>query len=246
MNTEKELYKQKSFFQSSMPSLAASLFFLIMSLYCLLNKKPLLWAVLLLMIGLLFLTFGIGWVKRDMKHILRFVREESVFFHKCSPPLTIAGLLEGLKQEGFAVTAYPFGNYYCQRDIDPKHKVHFFVANNDTPDCPEAEDYSTLFIRTVYETHMAAGRQYLLDLEYGAKLKQKSPEYLQAAREGLMHDKQGFCFGFRLGYDTQDDTLYCADAVTCIIWHKGDRLAIYANELLEKLFLSPAQSKKDK
>lgn len=114
--------------------------------------------------------------------------------------------------------------------------VIFFVANNDTPDCPEAESYSSLFIRTVYGAGRAAGSQYLLDLEYGAGLEQKSPEYIQAVREGLMHDKNGFFFGFRLAYDTQDNSLYCAEAVTRIIWHKSEALAIYSGELLKKLF----------
>ena len=74
------------------------------------------------------------------------------------------------------------------------------------------------------------------DLEYGAGLEQKSPEYIQAVREGLMHDKNGFFFGFRLAYDTQDNSLYCAEAVTRIIWHKSEALAIYSSELLKKLF----------
>lgn len=48
MNTEKETYIQKTFFQTGAPPFAASLPFLIVSMYCLLSKKPLLWAVLLL------------------------------------------------------------------------------------------------------------------------------------------------------------------------------------------------------
>jgi hypothetical protein len=236
MNTEKETYIQKTFFQTGAPPFAASLPFLIVSMYCLLSKKPLLWAVLLLVIGLLLIALGIKKAKQDTEHILRFVREKSVHCHRCSPPLTIASLLDCLKQEGFAVTEYPFANYYCCRDLDPKHRVHFFVANNDTPDCPEAENYSALFIRTVGETALSLGCQYLLDLEYGSGLEQKSPQYIQAVREGIMHDKQGILFGFRLAYDTQDDTLYCAEAVTRITWHRSEVLAIYANELLKKLF----------
>ena len=110
------------------------------------------------------------------------------------------------------------------------------LANNDTPDCPEAESYSKLFIQIVCESGMSLGSQYLLNMEYGARLEQKSPEYIQAVREGFMHDKQGVPFGFRLAYDTQDDILYCAEAIIRIVWHKSDPLAIYVSELLKKLF----------
>ena len=188
------------------------------------------------MIGLLFIMLGVERIKGEAKHILRFVQEKSNFYHKYNPPLTVSGLLDCLKKEGFEVTEYPYGNYYCHQYIGQKYSVHFFVANNDTPDCPEAESYSKLFIQTVYGAGRAVGSQYLLDLEYGAGLEQKSPEYIQAVREGLMHDKNGFFFGFRLAYDTQDNSLYCAEAVTRIIWHKSEALAIYSGELLKKLF----------
>lgn len=239
MKTEKEIYIQKTFFQTAAPPYAASLFFLFMALYCLLSQKPLSWAVLLLVIGLLLIMLGVKKTKQNTEHILRFIQEESVLRHKCSPPLTVDGLLDSLRQEGFEVMEYPFGNYYCRRNIDPKHTVHFFVANNDTPDCPEAESYSALFVRTVCEVGMAAGWQYLLDLEYGPRLEREAPQYIQAVREGIMHDKQGVFIGLRLAYDTQDHILYCAEAVTRIIWHKSEVLAIYANELLERLFLPP-------
>ncbi len=36
-------------------------------------------------------------------------------------------------------------------ELADNHSCHFFVANNDTPDCPEAESDSKLFIRTVYK-----------------------------------------------------------------------------------------------
>ena len=52
---------------------------------------------------------------------------------------------------------------------------HFFISNNDTPDCPEVESYSKLFIRIVYGSGMSLGSQYLLDMEYGAGSKQRHP-----------------------------------------------------------------------
>ena len=239
MKAEKGIYIQKTFFRTAAPPYVASLVFLVMALYCILSQKPLSWAVLLLVIGLLLIMLGVRRTKQNTEHILWFVREKSALCHKYSPPLTIDGLLDDLKQEGFEVMEYPFGNYYCRRNIDPKRTIHFFVANNDTPDCPEAESYSVLFVRTVCEVGMAAGWQYLLDLEYGPRLEREAPQYIQAVREGIMHDKQGIFIGFRLAYDTQDHILYCAEAVTRIIWHKSEVLAIYTSELLERLFLPP-------
>ncbi len=242
MDIKNEIYRQKSFFQTGLPLFGAALFFLIPAVCFCLRRGTLLLAVMLLLIGLLLLMLGAGRVKGETKHIQEFVREKSVFYHKYDPPLTISGLLDCLKEEGFEVEEYPFGNYYCHQHIDQKYCFHFFVANNDTPDCPEAENYSRLFIQTVYEAGRAAGSQYLLDLEYGAGLEQKSPEYIQAVQEGFMHDKYGFFFGFRIAYDTQDNVLYCAEAVSRIIWHKSEALAVYFSELLKKLFLREVSS----
>lgn len=242
MDIKNEIYRQKSFFQTGLPLFGAALFFLIPAVCVCLRRGTLLLAVMLLLIGLLLLMLGVGRVKAETKHIQEFVREESVFYHKYDPPLTISGLLDCLKEEGFEVEEYPFGNYYCYHHIDQKYCFHFFVANNDTPDCPEAENYSRLFIQTVYEAGRAAGSQYLLDLEYGTGLEQKSPEYIQAVQEGFMHDKYGFFFGFRIAYDTQDNVLYCAEAVSRIIWHKSEALAVYSGELLKKLFLREVSS----
>lgn len=236
MDIKNETYRQRRFFQTGMPLFGAALLFLIPAFCFCLRRNTLLLAVILLAIGLLLIMLGTGRVKGETRRILGFVREKSVFYHKYDPPLTIPGLLDSLKKEGFEVAEYPFGNYYCHRHIGRKYCCHFFVSNNDTPDCPEAENYSGLFIRTVYEAGMAAGSQYLLDLEYGAGLEQKSPDYIQAVREGFLHDKNGFFFGFRLAYDTQDQILYCAEAVIRIIWHKSETLAIYSGELLKKLF----------
>lgn len=236
MDIKNETYRQRSYFQTGMPLFGVALVFLVAAICFCLRRDSLLLAVILLVIGLLLMMLGAGSVKGETKHILRFVQEKSVFYHRYDPPLKIIDLLDCLKDEGFEVTEYPFGNYYCHRYIDQKYSCHFFVANNDTPDCPEAERYSELFIRTVCESGMAVGSQYLLDLEYGSGLEQTSPQYIQAVREGFMHDKQGILFGFRLAYDTRDDILYCAEAVTRIIWQKNDALAIYASELLKKLF----------
>ena len=49
------------------------------------------------MIGLLLIMLGVGRIKGEAKHILRFVREKSNFYHKYDPPLTISGILERLQ-----------------------------------------------------------------------------------------------------------------------------------------------------
>lgn len=51
-----------------------------------------------------------------------------------------------------------------------------------------------------------------------------------------MRDKQGFFFGFRLAYDTREDILYCAEAVTGILWQKNEAFGIYVSELMKRLF----------
>jgi len=195
MDTKSEIYKQRPFFQIGIPLLGIALVFLIAAFCCSLRRDTLFGAIALLAIGLLFLILGIGRGKKETKRILRFVQEKSVFYHRYCPPLTITDLLDYLKREGFEVMEYPFGNYYSQYNMGQKYRCHFFIANNDTPDCPEAESYSELFIRTVCESGMALGSQYLLDMEYGSGPEQKSPEYIQAVREGFMHDKQGVLFG---------------------------------------------------
>lgn len=191
MDIQNETYGQRAFYQTGMPLFGAALFFLIPAFYFCLKRSTLLLAVALLVIGLLLIMLGVRRVKEETKRIQMFVREKSIFYHKYDLPLTIPALLDCLKKEGFEVEEYPFGNYYCHQYIGQKCCCHFFVANNDTPDCPEAESYSRLFIRTVYGAGMAAGSQYLLDLEYGAGLEQRSPDYIQAVREGFMHDKNG-------------------------------------------------------
>ncbi len=240
MDIKKETYKQKSFFQTGLPFFGAALFFLIPALCFCLGRNTLLLAIILLAIGLLLLMLGVGRTKGETKHILQFVRDESIFYHKCDSPLIISDLLANLEKEGFDVAEYPFGNYYGHRYIDRKYHFHFFVANHDTPDCPEAESYSKLFIQIVCGAGMAADSQYLWILKYGAGLEQKSPEYIQAVREGLMHDKNGCFFGFRLAYDTGQDILYCAEAFNRILWHKSETTAIYASELMKTLFLNKA------
>ena len=72
MNAEKETYIQKTFFQTGAPPFAASLPFLIVSMYCLLSKKSLPLAALLLVIGLVLIALGMVHMKK-LKSIISLV-----------------------------------------------------------------------------------------------------------------------------------------------------------------------------
>ena len=234
MRTER--YQQKTFFGTGLPLFAAALPFLLASLYLLLKQTQLPLCILLLTIGLLFIMASVWQTKRNNAQLLQFVRQNSTFTHQCQPSLKIDSLLHNLQQQAFELTEYPFGNYHAYRQLDKKHGCHFFLANNNAPDCPETEEYSKLFIKTVFETGLSAGNRYLLNLEYGAEIAKNAPEYIKVARDGFMCDKSGTPFGFRLAYDTKSNVLYWAEAVTDIDWHKSEVLAIYTAKLLRKLF----------
>ena len=60
-----ETYRQRSFFQTGMPLFVVALFFLIAALCFCLKRGTLLLAVVLLVIGLLFLMLGAGRVKKE-------------------------------------------------------------------------------------------------------------------------------------------------------------------------------------
>lgn len=237
MNTEKKVYRQKTFFHTGLPLLVISLPILLTTLYALLHNIPLHICILGLLSGLILVIQGARQGKKETTRLREFIRKNSSFTHKCRPPLTLDKLLALLKQEGFELTAYPYGNYYAYCKLDNKYDYHCFLANNDTPDCPEAEAYSKLFIQTVWQTGQAAGKSYILNLEYGADLPKKAGQYLKNIRDGFMCDKNGFWFGFRIAYDTKENILYCAEAITNVIWHQSEQPTIYTCRLLQK-FLS--------
>lgn len=232
----REKYRQKTFFGTGLPLFAASLPFLLTSLYLLLKQSPLPVCILLLIVGLLFIMAGVRQTKRNNEQLLQFVYQNSAFTHQCQPPITISNLLKSLEQEGFELSEYPFGNYYAHRQLDKKHSCHFFLSNNETPDCPEAEEHSQIFIKTMFASGMSAGSQYLLNLEYGPNIAQKAPVYIELARSGFIHDTSNIPFGLRLVYDTQSNILYWTEAVMDVEWHKSEISAIYTAQLLQKLF----------
>ena len=230
---------QKSFFRTGFPPLGAALVLLGLSLYMLLHQFPLLLPVLLLAAGLALIALGLRSGKRESERILRFIRENSAFRHRCKPPLTMTDLLDRLRREGFAVTEYPFGNYHGYREFGSKCVCHFFVSNHDAPDLQEDGGYAGLFVQAHLSASQGPGTQYLLNLKYGPGLEERASTYLKAAQEGFIHDRHGFLFGFHLAYDTRDHILYCAEAVRQVVWQKGDALAAYTGGLLDRLFFSP-------
>ena len=107
MDVKKEMYRQRPIFQTGMPLFGAALIFLLPALCFCLRRNTFLLAVILLVIGLLLIMLGVGRIKGETKHILRFVQEKSNFYHKYDSPLIISGLLERLQKEGFEVAEYP-------------------------------------------------------------------------------------------------------------------------------------------
>lgn len=229
---------QKSFFRTGFPLLGAAVAVLALCLYLLFHGLPPLPAALLLAAGIALIVRGVGSGKRESERILRFIRDQSAFRHRLEPPLTMAALLDRLRQEGFAVTEYPFGNCHGYREFAPKCVCHFFLSNNDAPgpDLQEDGGYAALFVQAHLSASMTCGQQYLVNLKYGPGLEEKSAAYIRASREGFIHDKHGNLFGFHLAWDTRENVLYCAEAVRRVVWQRGDRFGAYAGGLLGRLF----------
>lgn len=229
---------QKSFFRTGFPLLGAAAAVLVLCLYLLLHGLPPLPAALLLAAGIALMARGVGSGKRESERILRFIRDRSAFRHRPEPPLTMAALLERLRREGFTVTEYPFGNCHGYREFAPKCVCHFFLSNNDAPgpDLQEDGGYAALFVQAHLSAGTTRGRQYLVDLKYGPGLEEKSAPYIRASREGFIHGRHGDLFGFRLAWDTRENVLYCAEAVSRVVWQRGDLFGAYAGGLVERLF----------
>lgn len=236
MTGDKSTYTQRSFFRTGMPLLAAAILILILDLYGILHRGPLLPAVLLLAAGLALIVLGLRSGKKETLRILRFIRDNSALRHREDPSLTPEDLAERLRGEGFSVTGYPYGDYYCHRRFGGKFDCHFFLVNNDEPDVPEAEDFSALFVSTFLSASQTPGRHYVINLKYGPGLEQSCPTYIQRTRECFMYDKSGILFGCYLALDTREGVLYCAEAVTRVRWQKNDAFPIYLGGLLQRLF----------
>ncbi len=191
------------------------------------------WAVLtFFVIGFLFFFLWFVGLKKEGKEMIQFVKDTSVVIHNRS--LTVQGFLDVLEEEGFEIHEYPYQNYYACRVMNKKTSYDFFLANDDTPDCEEAEAYSSLFISRIMAANVGAG--YFFDLEYGENMEHTMRTFMPAIQQGFMLTKNNFIFGYRAAYDTKTKTLYFADAVKNIEWCKTSFLSKYTNELLAKLF----------
>lgn len=208
------------------------------SLCSLLHRLSPVLTICFLMIGV---TLEVLWVKTLSVHdeqLLKFVEEASSFVHKCQSPLTPSEITDKLKSEGFLVKEYPYGNYHCFRQVHKSLLFHFFISNNDTPDCKEAEAFALLFTQKMAEANASYGQQFFVAFEYGAEIQEKAPDFVALCQKGFMITKDQGVFGFRVAYDTKTDTLYFAEAVTRIIWRKKALLDRYTSQLFQKLFLS--------
>ncbi len=128
---------------------------LAVSFYSLLTRRPLLLSICLLAVGILLEVLWLKRLQESDTRFLKFIEETSSFEHPLTSPLVLSDLLDPLQSEGFEIEEYFDGNYYCHRQLNQKFTYHFFISNNDTPDCQEAEAYSILCAfgyRIAYDT----------------------------------------------------------------------------------------------
>ena len=207
------------------------------SLYSLLTQMSLLISICLLAVGLILEVLWFKALKSKDKEFLKFIEETSSFEHPLRSPLVISEIIGKLKSEGFEIKEYPYGNYYGQRQLNRNLAYHFFISNNDTPDCKEVEEYSTLFIQKIAQAGTSYGTQFFVAFEYGAEIQERSPEFVDVCRQGFMIAKEQGEFGYRIAYDTKADILYYAEAITNVIWMKTAIIGRYTSELFQKLFV---------
>ncbi len=206
------------------------------ALYILLFHGIILLPIFLLSIGIILEIRWLKSLQKGTKAIFHFVEEKSSFIHQNYSFAVFPNMIDTLRQEGFSIEKYPYGNYYCFLLLNGKHPYHFFIGNNDTPDCKEVEGFSKLFIEKIAEAISSYGSQYFVDFEYGANFGEKEAAFIKEAKKGFMITKDGVPFGFRIAYDTESHTLYYAEAVTNVAWKKRETIANYTNVLLSKLY----------
>lgn len=210
---------------------------LVGSFYILVTQKTFLIPLCLLAVGILLEVLWLKTLLVNDKQFLKFIEETSSFEHPLKSPLVMTELLNKLKSEGFEIKEYFDGNYYCLRQLNKKFAYHFFISNNDTPDCKEAEEYSALFIQKIAQTGYSYGTQFFVAFDYGAEIQKKSPEFIEVCRQGFMVAKEQGPFGYRIAYDTKANVLYYAEAITNVIWRKKEIINRYTSELFQKLFV---------
>lgn len=212
------------------------LFILLGSLGSLLYYKSLLLSISLLIIGLLPIIICYNSLRQSERQLLKFIEETSVFIHNHQAPLALTEIISILQAEGFTIQKYPYENYYCVRKLQEKFLLHFFISNNDTPDCQKAEAFSILFIKKIAETGSSLGQQFFIAFEYGAHIQEKAPEFIALCKQGFITTKEQGSFGYRIAYDSQTATLYYAEAIANVVWNKKEIINQYMSKLLQKLF----------
>lgn len=212
------------------------IFILLGSLCSLLYYKSLLLAISLLIIGLVPVIVCYNSLRQSERQLLKFIAEASVFIHKRQAPLALTEIINILQAEGFTIQKYPYENYYCVRKLQGKFLLHFFISNNDTPDCQKAEAFSALFIKKFAEASSSLGQQFFIAFEYGTHIQEKAPDFVALCKQGFISTKEQGSFGYRIAYDSKTATLYYAEAVANVVWTKKAVINQYMSELLQKLF----------
>ena len=210
---------------------------LVGSLCSLLARMSLLISLFLFAVGLIMEVLWLKALQSKDNEFLTFIEGTSSFEHPLKSPLVISELLQQLNSEGFEIKEYPYGNYYGQRQWNRNSTYHFFISNNETPDCKEVEEYSTLFIQKIMEAGNSYGSQFFVAFEYGPEIQKRSPEFVEVCRQGFMVAKEQGAFGYRIAYDTTANILYYAEAITNVVWVKTAAMGRYTSELFQKLFV---------
>lgn len=234
MKTDYLYLDKKCIFGKSILFCLLGLFFLVITFYSLIKQVLLPISLCLCVIGVTLELIWFQSLSKSYRKLLKFVEESSSFVHPLKSPMTISELIHTLYLEGFEIKEFPYGNYYCLQKGEKKFLYHFFIANNDTPNCPETEAFCTLFIQKFVQSTSAYGREYFVDFEYGTDMQEKAPEYVAVCKKGFITTKNTPIFGFRIAYDTKADILYYAEAVGHVIT-KGDPIQ-HINTLFQKLF----------
>lgn len=171
------------------------------------------------------------------KQLEQFILSNGTLEHTPVTATTAAAAVERLKSMGFDVTVYPMGNYYCVKHLDKRHQCIVFIQNHDTPDCPEAEEYSALYIKRMMGISLQPRPEaVLVAIDYGNINLEEQSEYFQTLRKGFTFTKNGMVLNFSAAYDTDKNILYLANAIKLVEWRKSNVMAKYTVELMTELF----------
>lgn len=201
-------------------------------------------AIIALIAGIVLEGLAFKEIAQEEKRLFKFIEEKSNFTHSFAVPLTSLRIVEKLKNMGFAITEYPMENYHCVKQFDKGYECHFFLLNDETPDCPEAETFSRLFITTTMEILAQQQdfkkdfKKFYMHLIIGEiDLENSTSDLQNTLRKGAIRNGvQGVLLGFTAGYDTNKNVLYCADAMTRVNWYRFSIIPKHMTSILVELF----------